>query len=152
MKKRAILRGLSGFPQGIAISYVISIIISLCYGTGSYYPCPPSLTALVGSQSGAVLVQAVLCGLIGSFCAASSVIWEIESWSIARQTGTFFILILLFETLVSWLAGWIPNWYSLILNYIIFIVIFILIWGIRCRMWKSRIKKINARLNLDPKD
>lgn len=151
MKKRAILRGLSGFPQGMAIGYTISIIISLCDGSGAYYPCTPALAA-AGSQAGAVLLQAVLCGLLGSLCAAASVIWEMERWSIARQTGVFFLMIALCETLVACLAGWISSWYSLMFNYGIFIVIFILIWGIRYRIWKARIRKINRQLNLKKKD
>ena len=32
MKKQMILRGLLGFPLGIAIGYVITIIISLIHG------------------------------------------------------------------------------------------------------------------------
>ena len=36
MKKQIIKRGLVGFPAGIAIGFVITLIISACVGDGSY--------------------------------------------------------------------------------------------------------------------
>ena len=38
MKKKMIQRGLLGFPLGIAIGFVITVIISMCIGDGSFYP------------------------------------------------------------------------------------------------------------------
>ena len=37
MKKQIIKRGLVGFPAGIVIGFVITLIISACVGDGSYY-------------------------------------------------------------------------------------------------------------------
>ena len=41
MKKKMIQRGLLGFPLGIAIGFVITVIISMCIGDGSFYPVTP---------------------------------------------------------------------------------------------------------------
>lgn len=38
-----IQRGLLGFPLGIAIGFVITVIISMCIGDGSFYPVTPEL-------------------------------------------------------------------------------------------------------------
>ena len=43
MKKKMIQRGLLGFPLGIAIGFVITVIISMCIGDGSFYPVNPEL-------------------------------------------------------------------------------------------------------------
>ena len=38
IKKEMLLRGLLGFPLGIAIGSIITIINSLVYADGRYYP------------------------------------------------------------------------------------------------------------------
>ena len=38
MKKKIWLRGLLGFPLGIAVGHVISLIISLGWGEGAFLP------------------------------------------------------------------------------------------------------------------
>ena len=43
MKKKIWLRGLLGFPLGIAVGHVISLIISLGWGEGAFLPCVPEL-------------------------------------------------------------------------------------------------------------
>ena len=78
MKKKLLLRGALGFPIGIAIGYVITICISLVWAGGYYSPCVPELAEALGSEIGAVALQALLCGLLGVGFAASSVIWGIQ--------------------------------------------------------------------------
>ena len=86
MKKKLLLRGALGFPIG----YVITICISLMWAGGYYSPCAPELAEALGNEISAVILQALLCGLLGAGFAASSVIWEMESWSLVRQTGVYF--------------------------------------------------------------
>ena len=43
MKKKLIGRGVIGFPVGIAIGYVITVIISICIGDGFFHPVNPEL-------------------------------------------------------------------------------------------------------------
>ena len=93
MKKKIFLRSISGFPQGVAIGYFISIIISLIWADGYYSSCVPELVEMMGSEINAVLLQAVLCGILGTGCAASSVIWEIEDWGMVKQTGIYFLVV-----------------------------------------------------------
>lgn len=65
MKKRVFLNALISFPIGIAAGQIISIVISLIYG-GKYYSCPPQLISDVGSEMGAVVLQTILCGIVGA--------------------------------------------------------------------------------------
>ena len=45
MKKKALLRGLLGVPLGMAMGYLITIVISLGWGQGRYVACMPELEA-----------------------------------------------------------------------------------------------------------
>ena len=51
MKKKLIGRGLLGFPVGIAIGYVITVIISICIGDGFFYPVTPELVNKIGERT-----------------------------------------------------------------------------------------------------
>ena len=74
MKKKIILRAALGFPIGIAIGHLITIFISLVWANGYYAPCVPELIDVMGSEIYAVILQALLCGLLGIGFAASSLI------------------------------------------------------------------------------
>ena len=49
MKKKVLQRGLFGIPTGIAIGYVITVMMSAFWGDGSYYPCVPAFVDAMGS-------------------------------------------------------------------------------------------------------
>ena len=57
MKKKVILRGLFGLPVGIAIGFVITLLISICIGDGAFYPVTPELIQTTGNQLNAVILQ-----------------------------------------------------------------------------------------------
>ena len=48
------------------------------------------LAEALGNEIRAVILQALLCGLLGAGFAASSVIWELESWSVEKNMGSVF--------------------------------------------------------------
>lgn len=50
MKKKILMRGLFGLPTGIAIGFVITLIISICIGNGSFYPVTPELIDATGNE------------------------------------------------------------------------------------------------------
>ena len=58
MKKNLFYRCLFGAPTGLAISYAITIIISLFIGDGRFHAVVPELTALCGSEINAHLSMA----------------------------------------------------------------------------------------------
>ena len=68
MKKKLIGRGLIGFPVGIAIGYVITVIISICIGDGFFHPVNPELVNKMGSELNAILIQTGLSGIMDSLC------------------------------------------------------------------------------------
>ena len=92
MKKQVFLRSLLGAFVGCFIGVVIIVCISLAIGGGDMHVATPALLAQVGSEVGAFSLQMAAAMLIGAIWSGASVIWEVERWSLLRQTLTHFLL------------------------------------------------------------
>lgn len=148
MKKKIVLRSIWGFPNGIAIGYLITIFISLIWANGYYSPCTPELISAMGSEINAVVLQALLCGLLGAGFAASSVIWEIENWNIIKQTGIYFIIISVIMLPIAYFSYWMEHSIAGVFSYFgIFVLIFAIIWIIEFVIGKRNVRKMNENLN-----
>ncbi|MBO5164309.1 MAG: DUF3021 domain-containing protein [Ruminococcus sp.] len=148
MKKKIVLRGILGFPIGISIGYLITIFISLGWANGDYLPCVPELISTMGNEINAVVLQAILCGSLGTGFAASSVIWEIENWSIVKQTGIYFIIISVIMLPIAYFAYWMEHSVVGVFSYFgIFVLIFAFIWIIQFVIGKRNVKRMNKNLH-----
>ena len=148
MKKKLIGRGLIGFPVGIAIGYVITVIISICIGDGFFHPVNPELVNKMGSELNAILIQTGLSGIMGTGFAMASVIWEIDKWSIAKQTGIYFVLTAAAMMPVAYITGWMEHSTIGVVTYFgIFVIIFVVVWMIQYSVIKCNIRKMNENLN-----
>ncbi len=146
--KKALQRGLLGIPLGITISSILAIIISLCIGNGEYYACVPSLAESVGGELNGVIIQTVLSGVLGAAFGAASVIWEIDSWSLAKQSAVYFAVAALAMFPVAYLAEWMEHSFTGFLIYFaVFTGIFAAVWLSQYLIWKKRIKKINSEIS-----
>lgn len=144
MKKKLIGRGLLGFPLGIAIGFLITILISVFVGDGSFYPVTPELMEAAGNELNAVIAQTLLCGIMGTGFAMASVIWEIDSWSLAKQSGIYFSVACIVMLPIAYVTNWMKHSVGGILSYVgIFFAIFLIAWLMQYHAWKSRIKKMN---------
>ena len=144
MKNQIIKRGLVGFPVGIAIGFVITLIISACIRDGSYYPVTPDLIGSMGNELNAVILQTVLCGIMGSGFAMASIIWELDSWSLAKQSGIYFLIACIIMFPIAYIANWMKHSIAGVLSYVcIFIVIFVVVWITQYLSWKLKIKRMN---------
>lgn len=147
LKEKAIRRTLHGIPCGVAIGYLITILMSLFGGQGYYISCVPPLAELLGSEATAVAVQAVLCGMLGGVFGGGAVIWEIEHWSIARQTGVYFLLTAAAMLPTAWLLYWMEHSVAGVLQYVgIFVGLFALIWLTQYLPTRRAVKKMNEKL------
>lgn len=147
MKKKIIRRSLLGIPFGITIGNLISILISLSLAHGYYTPCVPELTVIMGNEINAVILQTILCGILGAGFAASSVIWEMDSWSIVKQTGIYFSIISLIMLPIAYFAYWMEHSVVGFLSYFaIFALIFIIIWVIEFCIGIYNVRKMNKEL------
>ena len=150
MKKKIIMRGLLGLPMGIAIGFVITLIISACIGNGSFYPVTPELIDTMGNELNAVILQTVLCAVMGVGFAAASVIWELDSWSLAKQSGIYFAIISVIMLPIAYVTNWMKHTALGVLSYVaIFVAIFVIVWLSQYLLWKWKIKKMNALVSKD---
>ena len=67
MKKQLINRGLLGFPLGIAIGFVITVMISMTKGDGVFYPVTPELIETMGNELNAVILQKIALSFSRSY-------------------------------------------------------------------------------------
>lgn len=147
MIRKIILRSILGFPLGITIGYLITIVLSLIFAHGYYFACVPELIHIAGNEINAVLLQTLLCGVLGSGFAAASTIWEINSWGLFKQTAIYFLLISVFMMPIAYILHWMEHSAKGILLYFaIFIFIFILIWIVQYTISKYNVKKMNETL------
>lgn len=148
MKKNIIVRGSIGFPIGIALGYLISIFTSLIWADGYYSPCVPELISVMGNEINAVLVQALLCGLVGIGFSGGSVIWEVERWSIVVQTGVYFAVTALIMMPIAYFMYWMEHSLKGFLIYFgIFVLVFAVVWIIQYMIGRYIVKKLNANLH-----
>ncbi len=147
MKKQVIRRGLLGLPTGVAIGFVIALIISICIHDGSFHPVTPEMIETAGSELNAVILQTVLCGIMGAGFAMASVIWDMDSWSLAKQSGIYFAIACILMFPIAYVAHWMEHSVLGFLIYAgIFVSIFVAVWLSQYFVWKNKIRKMNAQL------
>lgn len=147
MKKKIMLRLALGFPIGVTIGQIISIVISLIWAKGYYAPCVPELAVAMGNEINAIVLQTILCGLLGMGFAASSLIWEIEHWGITKQTAIYFLLVSVIMIPIAYLTYWMEHSLVGFLRYFgIFALIFAIVWVIQFTIGRKNIRKMNENL------
>ena len=70
----------------------------------------------------------------------ASVIWEIDSWSLAKQSGVYFFLACLLMLPVAYAADWMEH---SIRGVLIYVGIFLSVWVTQYLIWKRKIRKMN---------
>ena len=148
MKKELLKRCLFGAPLGLAISTIITIIISLAVGDGQYYAVVPELAREMGNELNAVILQAVLSMIYGAAWAGASLVWDAEKWSLLKMTLVHLAITSLATFPIAYFARWMPHNAGGILLYIgIFIAIYVSIWLSQYAAMKKRIQALNEKLN-----
>lgn len=144
MKKQMLKRGYLGLTVGITIGYAITILISMTMADGGYYPAAPALIQTMGNEINAVILQAVLCGVMGAGCAMASLIWDIDTWSIVKQSGVYFAILAAIILPIAYIANWMEHTLVGFLSYFgIFLGISVIVWMIQYFAWKAKVKKLN---------
>lgn len=150
MKKTLLCRGLVGLPLGVALGQIITLIISACVGDGRYYPVAPELTEAMGGELYAVLLQTALCAVMGSGFAMASVIWQMDTWSLARQSGVYFLVSCVLLLPIAYAANWMKHTIGGVLGYIgVFVACFLVVWLLQYLAWQRKIRVMNDRIGGD---
>ena len=147
MKKKVLMRTLIGAPIGLLISLVIALIISFVIGDGAYYPVIPELAEDCGGELWAVLLQSACSLLYGAAWGGASVIWEMERWSLLRQTVTHLVICSAATFPVAYFTRWMPHSVVGILGYYgIFLGIYALIWLSAYASMRARVRAFNEKV------
>ena len=147
MKKEFARRVFVGLLGGIVISYLITIGISIAIGDGSYYPCVPSLIERFGNEVTAIIMQTVLSAVLGAGFAGSSIIWEMDEWSLLKQTSIYFGIVSVLMMTIAYICEWMEHSVKGILSYFgIFVAIFIAVWIVQYLIWKVRVSRIKEKI------
>lgn len=148
--KKIILRSLISAPIGLAITTIITIIISVIINDGNFYPVVPTLIDDFGSQINAVLVQSVCSLLYGAAWGGASVIWELDSWSLLRQTATHLIICSSATFPIAYFMHWMPkNLIGIVMYFGIFLAIYFGIWLAQYFAIKARLNELNNSINFN---
>lgn len=145
---KVFFRGLIGVPVGIAVSTLISLIISLCIGSGEFYAVPDRLIEDCGSELNAVIVQTLCSMLYGAIWAGASVVWEIEKWSLLKQTVIHLVICSLGTFPIAFFTYWMPHNVSGFLSYfLIFAATYAGVWLSQYGAMKKKVDRINQKIN-----
>jgi len=145
--KKAMLRGILGFPLGIFLAVTITMLISIIKGTGQYYSVVPELINRTHNEVNAFVLQYILSGLLGFAFAAGSAVFEVEDWSITKQTVIHFFISTIAIFPIAYTCRWMDNSVGGIATYIsVFILTYAIVWVVQYSVWKKKIKEINGKL------
>lgn len=147
MLKKIIKRFALGFIFEVFVTYVISLLISINIGDGNYYNISPNLLTLCKTELGAASLQFILAGLLGAMFGITTLYWEIERWSLAKQTVMHFITITASMLIVAYICNWMEHSIKGFAIWIgMFIVIYVIIWIICYTSFKRKINAVNKKL------
>ncbi|WP_204122633.1 DUF3021 domain-containing protein [Lacticaseibacillus mingshuiensis] len=127
MKKIGQAIGL-GIPIGVTCGLVMSLLFSYLY-SNTYYPSSPRFTDQFQRPLDAISVSILLWALMGIVFALSSLIFDVERWSMARRTAVHFLASYIPFTLLALLAKWFPAGWGFLLSYtLIYLGIYVAMW------------------------
>lgn len=150
MKKKVMLRCLIGAPIGLSISFIITLIISIIINKGEYYPVVPQLTSLCGNELNAVIIQTVCSLIYGAVFGGASAIWEVEKWSLLKQTVIHCLIISVSSFPIAYSMYWMPHSFWGIAGYIaIFFFIYFFIWISWYFAMRKRIRELNEKIKVN---
>ena len=150
--KKIVSRVLYSFPIGISCSVGISLFLSLLFGEGKYYPFAASLVFFTGSEVKAMLLQTMLSAILGGVFGRMSFIWEIERWSILKQTAVYFLSVSIPMMGISYLLYWMEHSLNgFLLYFLIFVMVFFVVWLFNFAIYWFKVRRINEELDLEKK-
>ena len=144
MKKKILFCCLLGAPIGLAISTIVTILISLAVSDGMFYPVVPELVADCGGELNAVMLQALCSLLYGAAWAGASLIFQREDWNLLRQTVLHLLICSLATFPIAYLTRWMHHSLGGVLLYFgTFLVLYGFVWFAQYATMKRRVRQIN---------
>ena len=124
----------------------IGIILGIFVGAGFWYlmsgEVPEASTGL-----SAMVLHLLLSGVLGMVANGSSVIYEIEEWSIVRATITHFIISMGIFYVIAFSLGWFsPSDPACWIMSVILVFVYFMIWMVHSLIFKYKVKRMNEEL------
>lgn len=152
MWKKALCRGILSFSGTVTVNIFIMMgqTMSAVRDTGDVQALPllvPEYAAHFDNLFMALMIQTLLCGLIGFAFGACSVVTEIARWSMVRQAVTHF-----FITACVWVPVSVFCWglgrylVSFISVFISMLMTYTVIWTIQIIICRREVAQINEHL------
>jgi hypothetical protein len=139
-------RGLLGVPIGIAITYAIPFIISVCVGDGKFYPVVPAFMQQCANELQAVGIQLGMGSLMGFIFGCAGIVWSQDQWSLALQTFVHFLLLCAGYIPAAWVCWWMNHTVGNVLLYIgIFSAGYAIVWIVTITLQFRELKQINGK-------
>ena len=133
IKNKLVIKALAGAVMGMLISLIIHAV-NISNGE-LITDAPFFITQFVGS------------GLMGAVCMGSSVVYDIESWSLVKVTITHYAIAMIAFLTASLVLKWF-NGTALLIAIATFSVAYALIWLFEYLLWKKEIRKMNRDLKI----
>ncbi len=145
--KEILKRGLLGMPIGVTIGAICNVIVSIYYNTGTYMSCSPFFEEKIGSNLGASVIQLIVTAIMGFVLSGSSVVWDIEKWSILKSTVVAYTISLLTGIIPAIYLRWTPLEFAPIFGFaLVWTGIYFAIWIGNYLYYRKRVKCSNADL------
>lgn len=147
MIKKCIKRALLGFIWDVFAIYLITILTSINIGNGEYHAVNSLFIRACNTELGAVLMQFVIAGGLGIVFGGSTIVWEIDKWSLAKQTVVHFFIVTTALILSAYICNLIHHTVASVLLWILhFVVVYVVIWFICYSGYKRKVASINKTL------
>jgi len=139
---------LSGGLIGITFGYLIALLFSTLFQADYLFPSAPRFVSHFSSPLLATQISTLLWILIGEVWTFSSWLFEIERWSITKQTIMHCLCSYVGMTPLAILCGWFPlNFFWLTAYTGIYILIYAVIWTIEMYFARRNISQLNILLS-----
>lgn len=152
MWKKSISRGVVSFALCVTVNIIVLMIktMSTVKVSGDAQAMPelvPEYAAFFDNPFMALMVQTLLCGLIGFAFGCCSIIMEIAKWSMVRQAVVHFLL-----TACVWVPVSIFCWglgrylISFVSVFLSMVFIYTVVWTCQIIICRREVARINAQL------
>ena len=124
----------------------IGMILGIFIGAGFWYLMSGEVP---GTSTGlsAMMLHLLLSGVLGMVANGSSVIYEIEEWSIIRATITHFIIAMGVFYVIAFTLRWFsPADPACWIMSAIMVIVYFTIWMVQSLIFKHKVKRMNEGL------
>ena len=142
MLKKLLQRAVVGFSATALIQMIVMFIIAQCGGS----PVTKEFSACFSSDMAAVMVQLLLCCLIGVAFACAAALFEIERWSYLLQGAVHFAVTAAVWMPIMWICWRPTNAVTSLYAALGWLLTYVINWFVQFLIYRNGIKKLNASI------